>query len=54
MTAIRKLSLQVRFKGNVEDVQGLLTCGLVALRNIKAEMENHERRYPPVTNGERT
>jgi hypothetical protein len=37
------------WRDRVENVEGLLTCGLIALHGVKTEMEDHERRYPNST-----
>lgn len=37
------------WKDRVDNVEGLLTCGLVVLWNVQEEMKNHERMYPEAT-----
>lgn len=34
------------WRDRVKDVEGLLTCGLIALHNTMEEMREHETRYP--------
>lgn len=40
------------WRERLEPVQGLLTCGLMALHHTMEEMREHERRYPRDANGE--
>jgi hypothetical protein len=35
------------WRDRLDSVQGLLTCGLMALHHTMEEMREHERRYPP-------